>query len=691
MSNLSIKIKELLRVAKNVPFYTQKLDALAITDHFLDSCSDAELFSAFYSIPPITKKDIRNAPHQLLTTTQNIVYRGTTSGTTGEAFVFFRDNIWNDKRWASLNKFLAWWGIDERVSIANINSRLFPLRHQDYALIGGIDNQFLQWLNFITQKPLALRGYPSRLCEVALIAQERINFSQVKVIICTGEPLFDHQKQLLRDIFRCPIITEYGSQECGIYGFSCPVCGNLHIDEGRCLIEEKNNRLLVTDLYSYTMPMIRYYNGDLVDIEENNSCPQGRINVKILGRDGDNFGSNKLMYSIRGVDYYRSISTKDNQKLVGYLNNANFAEVDTLFSREVNKIFSGDSGLLIQKFISPIDLYKATMPPMQDKFFSDFTPLDIFNYFQFFLDVVKGDRWIYYNTPDIILDECYRLLDNHNYSLDKQVQLDKLYLLLILSSQKKHVPHHELEKLFYKYYRNNQLSLIYLDLLAISLFTNNHQLLKLLPEKRLPFKIIIDTFDYQLILRLVSLGIEQVRQKKVSYAINKLNPLLPLFISDLDFCPLYGIDCLPSVIAHWATILGCYGGDDYKDNLPSQLKEREDFLWEKSKISITVNNLSNLTILDLKELLIKAVVSDYKIDPDVFLNAMQTQQSKVEKQELTKNIAFIPFLNYFAQLFLEKGDREKAYHCLLMSENISSNNNKFNSVSRLYNFKQKIF
>jgi len=51
VSSLSQKIKELLRIAKNVPFYTQRLNSVAITDHFLDNCSDAELFSAFYNIP----------------------------------------------------------------------------------------------------------------------------------------------------------------------------------------------------------------------------------------------------------------------------------------------------------------------------------------------------------------------------------------------------------------------------------------------------------------------------------------------------------------------------------------------------------------------------------------------------------------------------------------------------------------
>jgi len=691
VSSLSQKIKELLRIAKNVPFYTQRLNSVAITDHFLDNCSDAELFSAFYNIPPILKQDIRKAPSQLLATTQNIVYRGATSGTTEEAFVFFRDDLWNQKRLASLNKFLAWWGIDKQGAIANVNSRLFPLRHQDYAIIGGIDNHFLRWLNFITQKPIVLRGYPSRLCEVGLIAHHRINFDEVKAIICTGEPLFDHQKQLLRDIFECPIIIEYGSQECGVYGFTCPVCGNLHIDEGRCLIEEKDNRLLVTDLYSYTMPMIRYYNGDLVTLEHNSSCPHGKINLTILGRDSDNFGHGKSMYPMEGVDYYRSISTRDDKKLVGYLQKANSGKVDQFFAQEVKHIFPDNSPLFIQKFTSPLNMYKATNPPMQDEYLAEFTPLNIVNYSQLFLDVVKGDRWIYYNIPSVILEQSERLLNNHNYCLDEQVKLDKLYLLVMVLANKESVIHTQLNNLFHKYNNINQLSLIYIDLWAIALFTNNQELLSLLPKRNLSFKIKIDSYDYQLQLKLVSLGIQKIRTQKDSYLINKLDPLLPLFISDLDFCPKYGIDCLPSIISHWAKILNCYSGSENQDNLPPELKLREDYLLGKQNVNITFNGLSDATILELKELLIQIVFFDTPIDADLFLDTIKARQNQDTKKEITKSIAFIPFMNYFAHLFFQQGKIEKAYQCLLMSENISSTNNNFDTVSRLYNFKQKVF
>lgn len=691
MSTLFARIRELLRVSVSVPFYTQKLNAVGITTEFLDNCDDADLMSAFYCLSTTTKEEIRKAPYQLLSSTDNIVYRGATSGTTGEAFVFFRDGVWNNKRLARLNKFLSWWGIDEQVAIANVNSRLFPLRYQDYSLIGGIDHFFLQSLNLITRKTVALRGYPSRLCEVALIAKNKIDFSQVKAIICTGEPLFSHQKQLLMEIFDCPIITEYGSQECGLYGFTCPLCHHLHINEEECLIEVKNNRLLVTDLYSHQMPIIRYYNGDLVNIEQNNYCPHGKINLTILGREGDNFAADKSMYPIKGVEYYRSISTRDDKKLVGYLNKVNSAKIDQYFAQEVNQIFANNSSLLIQKFISSIDLYKATMPPMQDKFFSDFFSFKITNYPQFFLDVMKGDRWIYYNLPHIIVDQSACLLDNHQCAIEDQIKLDKTYLIVNILANKIDFINNSLNTIFEKYLKLNHLSLIYIHLLTISLFTNNINLLNSLQINQPIEKTFVDHLDYQLIIKLISFGIANMRKQKNPPLINKLNPLLPLFISDLDLCVKYRINSLPSILAHWINILNNTSINYYEDKLPSELKTRELIFKTKQHTVVSFDNLNILDISELKEIIIQVALFNLPIDCDVLLHIINKKQKLTNNKELTKTIAFIPFMSYFAKLFFQKKEREKAYNCLLMSENISSLNSNFDSISRLYNFKQKVF
>ncbi|MFS8120722.1 MAG: hypothetical protein ACMG55_19885, partial [Microcoleus sp.] len=104
-------------------------------------------------------------------------------------------------------------------------------------------------------------------------------------VICTGEVLFEFQEELLKSVFKAPVINEYGCQETGISGLSCPEFGRVHLDVDRCLYEIIDGELVTTDLFNYTMPLIRYQCGDRLQFDPD-ACPCGRshITAKILGR-----------------------------------------------------------------------------------------------------------------------------------------------------------------------------------------------------------------------------------------------------------------------------------------------------------------------------------------------------------------------------------------------------------------------
>jgi phenylacetate-CoA ligase len=90
---------------------------------------------------------------------------------------------------------------------------------------------------------------------------------------------------VLSDVFQAPVINEYGCQETGISGMSCPEAGRLHLDEDRALYELIEGELVTTDLANTTMPMVRYRCGDRVEFYAD-ACPCGRsgLTAKILGR-----------------------------------------------------------------------------------------------------------------------------------------------------------------------------------------------------------------------------------------------------------------------------------------------------------------------------------------------------------------------------------------------------------------------
>ncbi len=244
--------------------------------------------TAFARLPILTQETVRTNPGLFLAGVEHCAYRGVTSGSQGNHLIYFADTLWNQTRLTQLAAFLQGWGIDDRVAIVNVASRLFPLRPQDTTLLGAIAPPLLETLLMqLSYPPVAIRGYPSRLCEVAarLLGKP---IPPVVAVICTGESLFEFQKQLLEQVFAAPVVNEYGCQESGISGFTCPEAGRLHLDDTRCVYEVIDGQLVTTDLWNVVMPMVRYQCGDMVQLDAHPcDCGRPQPTAKILGRQVD--------------------------------------------------------------------------------------------------------------------------------------------------------------------------------------------------------------------------------------------------------------------------------------------------------------------------------------------------------------------------------------------------------------------
>lgn len=244
---------------------------------------------AFLKLRPIDKETVRESPGLFLADVDDIVYRGATSGSRGQSFIYFAGTEWNEVRISSRHRALEWWGIDNNTPIINVASRMQPVRAIDVAIAGEPTQDFIHTLStLLTERPVVIRGYPSRLCEVATQFKSKSTPSVIAVI-CTGECLFDYQQALLEDVFHAPVINEYGCQETGIFGITCPEAGHLHLDGERCLYEVLDGQLVTTDLFNLVMPVVRYKCGDLVELNTE-PCPCGRpgLTAKVLGRIEDN-------------------------------------------------------------------------------------------------------------------------------------------------------------------------------------------------------------------------------------------------------------------------------------------------------------------------------------------------------------------------------------------------------------------
>jgi phenylacetate-CoA ligase len=244
---------------------------------------------AFERLTPLRKADVRSQPGAFLAQAHDVVYRGQTSGTQSTALTYFAGDRWNQLRISGRSRRFAWWDIGPQTPTLNLASRLSPVRSGDRSLVGPIDADFLARLALlIGPEPIVLRGYPSRLCEVAQALRQMgivLQTAAIMAVVATGECLFEFQRSLLSETFQAPVINEYGCQETGISGMSCPEAGRLHLDEDRALYELIDGELVTTDLANTTMPMVRYSCGDRVEFYRD-PCPCGRsgLTVKVLGR-----------------------------------------------------------------------------------------------------------------------------------------------------------------------------------------------------------------------------------------------------------------------------------------------------------------------------------------------------------------------------------------------------------------------
>jgi phenylacetate-CoA ligase len=92
-------------------------------------------------------------------------------------------------------------------------------------------------------------------------------------IVVGAEKLHQFQRELVERVFQAPVFETYGSREFMLIGAECERHAGLHLtaehllveildDDGRPTPDGQEGNVVITDLYNYGMPFIRYANGD---------------------------------------------------------------------------------------------------------------------------------------------------------------------------------------------------------------------------------------------------------------------------------------------------------------------------------------------------------------------------------------------------------------------------------------------
>jgi phenylacetate-CoA ligase len=192
------------------------------------------------------------------------------------------------------------------------------------------------------------------------------------LIIAWAAPLYDHEREIIGDVFRCPISNIYGLREVGHIGSTCPE-GSLHVfQESHFLETDDKGELLVTFLRPSPMPFIRYRTGDIGELSHER-CRCGRTSQVIRqfhGRTGEiyitpggqmfspNFWCRTFMNArlADAVKRFQIIYTKDNKLRIKLeVGAARRLEVEEILRATISKNFGPSMEIRFD--------YVETIPP----------------------------------------------------------------------------------------------------------------------------------------------------------------------------------------------------------------------------------------------------------------------------------------------------------------------------------------
>jgi phenylacetate-CoA ligase len=146
-------------------------------------------------------------------------------------------------------------------------------------------------------QPPALFGYPSVLALLAAEQQAgRLNVAPI-VISSTSETLLTETRAAISEAFAVPVVDTFGSTE-GLVGTSAPGDSVLVFNTDMCIVElvdddyrpvppgVASTKVIVTNLYNLTQPLIRYELADSF-VRQPDAAEHGHLRAQVQGRTED--------------------------------------------------------------------------------------------------------------------------------------------------------------------------------------------------------------------------------------------------------------------------------------------------------------------------------------------------------------------------------------------------------------------
>ena len=219
-------------------------------------------------------------------------------------------------------------------------------------------------------KPKALVSYVNPLYELSCyINNNNIAVFSPKTMLTGAEPLHDFQRTEIEKAFNCNVYDTFGCREFMLMSAECTEYKNLHINSDHLVVEtlseqgkpvsEQSGDLVITDLYNFGMPLIRYVNGDRATLI-NEACRCGNPLPLMSSVDGRKLDIIKtpsgktipgelfphLFKEFKGISRFQVKQSKIDEVHILIIANEKFSKEDQIsITAEINKYAANELNL----------------------------------------------------------------------------------------------------------------------------------------------------------------------------------------------------------------------------------------------------------------------------------------------------------------------------------------------------------
>ncbi|GFO56850.1 adenylyltransferase [Geomonas sp. Red276] len=300
---------------RNVPLYRERFDQAGFNPD--DFRGEADLLR----IPTLTKKDLQQEGERLiaLNIPRSELIADASGGSTGKPTSFFKDRERNRIRSADKMRHDIWCGWEPGESYATLwgAQREFDLqpplkarlverylyRAFGFNAFDISEEKVLRCLESLKKvRPSMVVAYANVAYLFARIVKRRgldLAPLEIKGLVSSAETLTPEKRSAIEEAFATKVFNRYGSREVGLVASECRAGEGMHVNAENVVVEilkdgrpakpGESGEIVVTDLWNYGMPFVRYKMGD-VGVATGRLCSCGRglpLIEGVTGRTSD--------------------------------------------------------------------------------------------------------------------------------------------------------------------------------------------------------------------------------------------------------------------------------------------------------------------------------------------------------------------------------------------------------------------